>query len=678
MHLVLSNNLVVLAFTYLSLEFNEFGEKSRCLDSDDQNINNSSFVAVNRPIYNLLDLWTNFPSYIFSNLANISTKCQMEYNKHRNSAAQGKLNSLKLFDATAKPPSGILSGNINQFGDFDECLEVPNAQYCLALLDFDLLKQQPHGKLVHAHFAITETFEDPSHRVPGSSFVRWGFCIPKECSADDLINALRVKINVKAKVAGNTCQRSTGVHLITSADYMVRGYFLGIALIVVISSAIYHKAGNNKNDLLSVFAIQKNFKSLITVASKNGRNFSSIHGVRFFSALALLMAHKTMASLYNPYINKTRMTEIQAMKWSVIGRNSVLYTDCFLLISGLLNANALLRDSEKYKRMKFREKLLGRLVRILPGMVTTILFCTYILPLMGSGPLWPIVVNHHSNLCRKNMWRNFLFIHNYFGFKDMCLTHTHQLGIDMQLFLATPVLLYILSKNRGIGVVMVVAVSAVSTLLRFYNTLAYKLNYVVHYGVPISRLFDTADFSYILPTNRASIYLIGVTLADLLKNYKKMSLSNKQLYYIWSFTYTIGLITWFAPVSMSTRDYQYHPMEAAIYSAIYPFTWGIAIGWIIYASEMGIGGGWLAPLLTWKYFQIFTKIAYGVYLVQFPVFFYNVGIRRHTEEYKSYMMFPSLETMWIIIFATCLALFVEMPCSNLYKIVLSRFINNCK
>lgn len=43
-----------------------------------------------------------------------------------------------MYDASAKLPSGILSGNINQYGDFDQCLSVISAnndfkgQYCLA------------------------------------------------------------------------------------------------------------------------------------------------------------------------------------------------------------------------------------------------------------------------------------------------------------------------------------------------------------------------------------------------------------------------------------------------------------------------------------------------------------------------------------------------------------------
>lgn len=65
-----------------------------------------------------------------------------------------------------------------------------------------------------------------------------------------------------------------------------------------------------------------------------------------------------------------------------------------------------------------------------------------------------------------------------------CLTHMHQLGIDMQLFLATPIFVYIIWKNPKMGWFVIGGVSAMSTLMRFYNTLYYKLSHVVHFGVP--------------------------------------------------------------------------------------------------------------------------------------------------------------------------------------------------
>lgn len=56
-----------------------------------------------------------------------------------------------MLDATAKIPSGLLRGNVNQYGDFDECLEVPNAKYCLADIDLEPIWNKPLSNFKKSH-----------------------------------------------------------------------------------------------------------------------------------------------------------------------------------------------------------------------------------------------------------------------------------------------------------------------------------------------------------------------------------------------------------------------------------------------------------------------------------------------------------------------------------------------
>lgn len=77
-----------------------------------------------------------------------------------------------MHDASAKIPSGILSGNINQLGDFDECLNViaPNQEfrgkYCLSYIQMtvpDYLPQLRHiRKLLQSYDAFVNEFDDVS------------------------------------------------------------------------------------------------------------------------------------------------------------------------------------------------------------------------------------------------------------------------------------------------------------------------------------------------------------------------------------------------------------------------------------------------------------------------------------------------------------------------------------
>lgn len=77
-----------------------------------------------------------------------------------------------MFDATGKIPSGILNGNVNQFGDFDECLGLQGThgirgKYCLAYLQLEIIDQSRDDmkyihRLAHSHYAFRSNLTDVS------------------------------------------------------------------------------------------------------------------------------------------------------------------------------------------------------------------------------------------------------------------------------------------------------------------------------------------------------------------------------------------------------------------------------------------------------------------------------------------------------------------------------------
>lgn len=69
-----------------------------------------------------------------------------------------------MFDASARISSGLLSGNVNSFGDFDECLhaESPNGargQYCMAYVDVEVPDELIHLKRLKKRSHSMETFK---------------------------------------------------------------------------------------------------------------------------------------------------------------------------------------------------------------------------------------------------------------------------------------------------------------------------------------------------------------------------------------------------------------------------------------------------------------------------------------------------------------------------------------
>lgn len=77
-----------------------------------------------------------------------------------------------MYDANAKLSSGLLNGNINQIGDFDQCINTDasddqfQGKYCLSHIMFDIPKSHEYlNHLKHrmlALNAIVSEFEDVS------------------------------------------------------------------------------------------------------------------------------------------------------------------------------------------------------------------------------------------------------------------------------------------------------------------------------------------------------------------------------------------------------------------------------------------------------------------------------------------------------------------------------------
>lgn len=60
-------------------------------------------------------------------------------------------------------------------------------------------------------------------------------------------------------------------------------------------------------------------------------------------------------------------------------------------------------------------------LRILPTYVTMILVTAFILPYMGNGPIWKLVIYPDAHFCRQNWWTNLLFLNNYVNSSEMVI-----------------------------------------------------------------------------------------------------------------------------------------------------------------------------------------------------------------------------------------------------------------
>ncbi|CAG2060401.1 unnamed protein product [Timema podura] len=164
----------------------------------------------------------------------VNERCRSQSRLYVQRVRQFQLWALKMHDSSAKVPSGLLNGNVNQYGDYDQCLEVGTepdhpvqGKYCLAYLDLDLkttaatvpetLKEV--NTLLHSYHAMRSQFHDPGHRIPRFSAINWAFCLPSSCTAEDLQQALQetfepynnhTELALKVKVDPTMCYTRQG------------------------------------------------------------------------------------------------------------------------------------------------------------------------------------------------------------------------------------------------------------------------------------------------------------------------------------------------------------------------------------------------------------------------------------------------------------------------------------
>ncbi|CRK96891.1 CLUMA_CG009993, isoform A [Clunio marinus] len=433
---------------------------------------------------------------------NVSLKCQQSSEEFMIALNKFELWALRMYDASAKLTSGILNGNVNQFGDFDQCLETIiekksfQAQYCLAYIQPSVssnFKYLNYLRTLALSFeAYKSKFEDPSHVVPKTSQIQWAFCIPSTCTHEELQHVLQQKlktfinssmINFDVEVKKEMCQireESKKYDLGTKLAL----YFVAFVALIALLSTFYetYSASESQNEWLTAFSLKKNLKDMMSIEVPKG-DIASPHGVRFFSMIMLILSHRSMEVEFNPVANRTQMSLMIKSPFSVLLRSSSLYTDTFLMLSGMLVAYSFIGRLQRGQNINVLKEIAARYFRVVPPMAALLLFGTFILPLLGDGPQWNMLITNQSEICKQTWWRNFLMIHNWFGFENICMTHTHHVGTDFSLFLIAPFMIMCLHKypKKSMSVIFILAL--ISTIGRFYITYARDMTVYVLFGI---------------------------------------------------------------------------------------------------------------------------------------------------------------------------------------------------
>ncbi|XP_022828881.1 nose resistant to fluoxetine protein 6-like [Spodoptera litura] len=611
------------------------------------------------------------------------TTCREHGYKFLDGLIMNKRWALKMFDASAKSPQGLLFGSSYHLGNFDECVAIEDpgyngvtieGQYCLATIKW----RQKH--------------ETKKIRTGRGETLRWAVCVPSACHAKSVANFV-------SSVLAHTVSNTTSVEVserdcytrrplaITSLDVAYLSLILLFVTILFFSTlyeiyTIYY--GNKKESLISTliisFSMINNMKKIISTKQHNTLGLECVSGIKALAMIFIIAGHACMFIASGPVMDADAWDRLVRQPANAFMLNNTLLVDTFLMLSAFLFSRLLLVELDKRRgKLNVIPILIFRYIRVTPAYLVVILFYMTWLPKMGEGPLWQDRLLLEQERCMASWWTNILYINNYVNTDKMCMFQSWYLSVDTQLFFIAPIFIYSLWRWRKFGPILTSIALFISLIVPAVITYRDNLDpTLLFYAKEFTDIISNFYFNeaYIKTHMKTIIYFIGILTGYILH---RIQTENYQFTFMmktfgWMTGLILGVVSTFTVTIFYQEWYQYNALEAAAYISLHKLAWGISNGWLIIACATG-NGGFLGKLLTWKFLAPFSRLTFCAYLVNGIVELYYVGELRHPLHITFFTVMANAISHIVLTFflALFLCLTFESPLHGIEKILLRMF-----
>ncbi|XP_019884639.2 nose resistant to fluoxetine protein 6-like [Camponotus floridanus] len=631
-------------------------------------------------------------------------KCKEDAQRFLRELQNGTLWAVQMFDSSSKYPDGVLYGHTRHLGNFDECYnlqidagEVENkmaGRYCLVDLEYKR-KDAPISYEPTMDYNPNESFWEAIeergniHRVR-RYLLQLAICVPSSCSAKDIETALKrplekiganKNININTAVQINYCQTIEEAPKFTLPAIIYCIVLLSL-LIIIFVSTLYEtelSSGNTSTvrNALLCFSLRRNFKSVLQINYSNP-GLDTIHFIRFFLALIVLNGHRVIQYYANPTVNVIDFERLFAFPPIAFYLNGKVVIDVFFALGALLVTYHMLGDLDRRKQLNFFSDVITRYFRLTPSYAVIIFFHAWILPLLGSGPLWKHEIVQESTECSTNWWANLLYINNYVKPTEMCMFQTWYLSVDFQLFILSQFVIYAFwCMPRKIGYSFLGILTIISCAIPFLITYLYRVPPVFVFTLRVQHFSEAPFFAsnYIQTYMRFIAYLVGITGGAILHDHRGIK---RQISTFWSHVLVVIL-----PLTMAVTfqlwahrffmpHFEWSSLEGGFCSFYQKLLFSICICSIIVVLSIDSRLTFYHKFLTPSWAQILAKLTYGVYLVSDIFHIYNNGRRRNPRMFSIYdVIWDSIpDTVSSFLIALVLTLCVEIPFRKLSQIFL--------
>ncbi|XP_075210583.1 nose resistant to fluoxetine protein 6-like [Lycorma delicatula] len=194
--------------------------------------------------------------------------------------------ALKMYDASSGTLPGFLTGNIQEMGSYDECVEIIHrsnefvGQYCI-------IKLNDTSSPLQDHITLKE--------IP----VSYSLCVPSVCSAQNIQNIINVgvkamNLNLSFTTEEQTCFRRNRKPLSISDWFAISTFTLimGLCIIATVYELYFQPFSSDKlHGAITSFSLHTNGHLLLNVV-KSHESMDVLYGLRFLIMVWIILLHR--------------------------------------------------------------------------------------------------------------------------------------------------------------------------------------------------------------------------------------------------------------------------------------------------------------------------------------------------------------------------------------------------
>ncbi|KAJ8969798.1 hypothetical protein NQ317_003303 [Molorchus minor] len=634
-------------------------------------------------------LITPFES-IFDNL-NISNECNSSLGLYFESLLSGGEDpwALKMLDATSKIPVGLsTSYNFAELGDFTGCLATESndglvkAKYCVGtvnlktnssdfvILQKDLDSLHRQNQLRKTSIRFTNLPEDLN--LP----LTWAICLPSNCTDQDVLEMLNLLIGSESAL----CQTTENLSPVLTKQAIVTIVILSLFVIFIVASTFIKKVPLSA--ALVAFSAYSNGQKLFKV-NNNSTELSCLNGIRVLSMVWVVVGHSFSVKIAAfPIFNYKDVVDWVDSPFSMTFVSGTLSVDTFLVVGGTLVVYVFMKATSNGKKFNIAQYYLHRYLRLTPPLAAAVLVSATLLEYLGSGPHWSYVKIGFQDNCVNYWWSTLLYIQNYVNVTNFCVGQTWYLNIDMQLYILSPLILFLLVKYPKLAFCVLGAFITATIGTSFYIAYDRKLSGVITNIYTRASVDEYMNNFYLKTHTRAAPWLMGIFLGYVLakmqfqENKNILPKFNKKLLIVLWTICIVGLLSCVYGGHSTLRGPDYDRLGNAFYIALLRPAWSLCVMWIIFACVTGYGGpvNWF---LSFPIYQVLNRFTYSIYILHVTVLYIMGYASKRGVYFSTYLAIYSFWGIYMLMY--CLSLFwilaFESPVIVLEKFIFKRSRN---